>query len=55
MAKCPVCGMMVDENSAPTTLYQGRRYYFHKTQHKAMFERDPEKFLSQESTMSGHQ
>jgi YHS domain-containing protein len=54
MAKCPVCGMMVDEDSAPTTVFRGKRYYFHKAQHKIMFKRDPEKFLSQTSSMSDH-
>jgi YHS domain-containing protein len=46
--------MMVDESSAPTAEYKGKRYYFHKPEHKVMFEKDPEKFLGQPSTMSGH-
>jgi YHS domain-containing protein len=55
MAKCPVCGMMADEKSSPTLEYKGKRYYFHTPQHKLMFEKDPEKFLGKQSTMSGHQ
>ncbi len=49
MAKCPVCGMMVDENTAPTTGYKGTKYYFHKPEHKVMFEKDTEKFLNRQS------
>ena len=55
MTKCPVCGMMADENTAPTPEYKGKRYYYHTPQHKLMFEKDPEKFLSKQSTKSGHQ
>ena len=47
MAKCPVCGMMIDENTAPTTEYRGRKYYFHRPEHKVMFDKDPAKYLSQ--------
>ncbi len=54
MTKCPVCGMMVDENSAPTSLYKGKKYYFHKPQHKAMFDKDPERYLGQQKTQSSH-
>jgi YHS domain-containing protein len=46
MVKCPVCGMMADENSSPTLEYKGKRYYFHTPQHKLMFEKDPEKYLA---------
>ena len=49
MTKCPVCGMMVDENTAPTTEYKSTKYYFHKPEHKVMFVKDPEKFLNRHS------
>ncbi|NIS81070.1 MAG: YHS domain-containing protein [Anaerolineales bacterium] len=45
MANCPVCGMMVDENTAPSSEYKGETYYFMNPTHKAMFDNDPEKFL----------
>lgn len=54
MTKCPVCGMMVDENTAPSSVYKGKEYYFHKPQHKAMFDKDPGKFLGKQNTQSGH-
>jgi YHS domain-containing protein len=49
MRKCPVCGMMVDENTSPTSNYKGTTYYFHKPVHKDMFDKEPEKFLNQQS------
>lgn len=55
MAKCPVCGMMVDENTAPSSEYMGKKYYFHEPEHKVMFDKAPEKFLNQEmDEMEGH-
>jgi YHS domain-containing protein len=54
MAKCPVCGMMVDENSAPVSEYKGKKYYFHMPEHKEMFDKDPEKFLGRENVQSQH-
>jgi YHS domain-containing protein len=45
--------MMADENSS--SVYKDKRYYFHTPQHKLMFEKDPEKFLSKKSVKSGHQ
>ena len=53
MAKCPVCGMMVDENSSPSTEYKGKTYYFMSPAHQKIFETDPEKILSQQSDSSG--
>ncbi len=57
MTRCPVCGMMVDETTAPSSEYEGATYYFHKPVHKEMFDKDPEKFLSKLTdkgeTMSG--
>ena len=55
MAKCPVCGMMANENSSPSTVYKGKKYYFHIPQHKLMFEKDPEKFLGRQGAQHGHQ
>jgi YHS domain-containing protein len=49
MVKCPVCGMMVNENTAPSLEYKGETYYFMKPAHKEMFEKDPEKFLRRAS------
>jgi YHS domain-containing protein len=44
--KCPVCGMMVDKSTSPSSEYKGNTYYFHTPVHKEMFDKDPEKFLS---------
>lgn len=41
MVQCPVCGMMVDEGTAPRSEYMGKTYYFHKPAHKEMFDKDP--------------
>lgn len=47
MAKDPVCGMDVDERTAPaTTEYQGTTYYFCAPGCKKAFEKEPEKYLS---------
>ncbi len=54
MTSCPVCGMMVDENTAPSLEYKGKEYFFMGPEHKEMFEKDPEKFLGQQNAMSGH-
>lgn len=54
MAKCPVCGMMVDENTAPSFEHKGETYYFMNPIHKDMFIKDPEKFLSRSSNQSEH-
>jgi len=42
---CPVCTMDVDPKSAPKTLYQGKTYYFCTTDHKALFDATPGKFM----------
>ncbi len=54
MTSCPVCGMMVDENTAPSLEFKGKKYYFMKLANMDMFEKDPEKFLGQQNAMSGH-
>lgn len=55
MTNCPVCGMMVDEKTAPVSEYKGKKYYFHKPQHKAMFDKDPERYFVQQNIQSQHQ
>jgi len=42
---CPVCTMDVDPKSAPKSLYQGKTYYFCTTDHKALFDATPGKFM----------
>ena len=45
MAKDPVCGMQVNEQSAAgKTEYKGKRYYFCSPACKSTFERNPEKY-----------
>ncbi len=45
----PVCGMMVDPNTAPATSdYKGQIYYFCSFGCKQDFEKDPEKYLGPE-------
>ena len=47
MAKDPVCGMDVDERTAPATAeYQGTTYYFCAPGCKKVFEKEPEKYVS---------
>jgi YHS domain-containing protein len=45
MVSCPVCGMMVDERTAPSSEHGGKMYYFMNPTHKAMFDKDPERFI----------
>jgi Cu+-exporting ATPase len=43
----PVCGMLVDPNTAPATSeYNGQTYYFCSFGCKRDFDTDPEKYLS---------
>ena len=54
MAKDPVCGMDVNEETAAgKSEYQGKTYYFCSPGCKTAFDKDPEKYVSGE-TMSGH-
>ena len=47
--KCPVCGMEVTPATAGgQSEYQGRTYYFCSTEHKEAFDKNPEKYISQE-------
>lgn len=54
MTKCPVCGMMVDENTAPNLEYEGRTYYFMNEQHRDLFEDNPDKFLNRDPGEGKH-
>ncbi len=54
MTSCPVCGMMVDENTAPSLEFKGKKYYFMKLANMDMFEKDTEKFSSQPQNQDGH-
>jgi putative intracellular protease/amidase/YHS domain-containing protein len=42
---CPVCGMDVDPNTAPKSVYKQKTYYFCSQDHKAQFDAAPEKWL----------
>ncbi|HXP71144.1 MAG TPA: DJ-1/PfpI family protein [Candidatus Dormibacteraeota bacterium] len=42
---CPICGMDIDEKSAPTSIYKGHTYHFCSNDHKAVFDASPEKAL----------
>lgn len=55
MVKDPVCGMMVDPETAPAkSEYKGKTYYFCAPGCKAAFEKDPEKYLKTEEEPHGH-
>lgn len=54
MVICPVCGMMVNEKTAPSSEYKGETYYFMNPTHKAMFDKDPVKFLDKQSDQGEH-
>lgn len=45
----PVCEMKVNEATALYYTYQGKTYYFCSAVCKAMFERDPEKYILQKA------
>ena len=55
MVKCPVCDMMVNEDTAPSSEYKGKKYYFMNPIHKEMFDKAPEKFLGKHTDRSDHQ
>lgn len=55
MAIDPVCGMQVDEKSAPTTYeYQGKTYYFCAPGCKADFVEDLEKYIEKTPSHGEH-
>ncbi len=45
---------MVDEKTAPSSEYKGETYYFMNPTHKAMFDKDPEKFLDKQNDQGDH-
>jgi YHS domain-containing protein len=55
MARDPVCGMDVDEQTvAATAEYQGKTYYFCAVGCKKAFEKEPEKYINETPETSGH-
>ena len=42
---CPVCEMDVDKATAPSSVYQGRTYYFCMASHQKIFDASPARFL----------
>jgi len=49
MAKDPVCGMDVDEKTAPAqSEYKGKTYYFCAPGCKREVDKDPEKFVGKQ-------
>lgn len=55
MTQCPVCGMRVDERTAPRSEYQGKTYYFMNPIHKEIFDKDPERFVKSGTGQHGMQ
>jgi Cu+-exporting ATPase len=54
MATDPVCGMKVDENTAPATAeYQRKTYYFCSEECKTKFLQQPAKYVKQPATQEG--
>jgi len=48
-----VCGMTVNpQNAAASMNYKGQTYYFCSALCKAMFEREPEKYVKSDETIS---
>jgi YHS domain-containing protein len=48
MVQDPVCGMQVDEKrAAHTSQVQGRTHYFCSSECKQMFDREPQRYLTQ--------
>lgn len=51
MAKDPVCGMNVDERTAPAkSEYNGQTYYFCSMGCKQSFDKAPEKYVGKQTT-----
>ncbi len=49
MTKDPVCGMEVDETTAPPqSEYQGKTYYFCHPACKQAFDKQPEEYLGKQ-------
>jgi YHS domain-containing protein len=47
MSKDPVCGMDVDEKTAPKSEYKGKTYYFCAPGCKREFDKNPEKYVAE--------
>jgi len=43
---CPICQMEVDPKTAPKSAYNGRTYYFCSGDHKATFDKSPQKWTT---------
>jgi YHS domain-containing protein len=57
MAKDPVCGMDVDEQTAAgKSAYKGQTYYFCSPGCKRAFDQDPKRYLGtgEQSSQGGH-
>jgi len=51
----PVCGMEVTyETAQARSEYNGQTYYFHSLDYKEQFDRDPEKYVTQEERGTHH-
>ena len=54
MAKDPVCGMTVGENTAAVTSeYKGTKYYFCSSGCKTAFDKEPDKYVKAEGKHPG--
>lgn len=51
--KDPTCGMEVDPATALKTEYKGKTYYFCCSTCKEVFEKEPEKYVKEESETGG--
>jgi len=49
MEKDPTCGMEVDPATAPRSEYKGNNYYFCSASCKETFDKEPEKYVKEES------
>ena len=54
MKNCPVCGMVVDEKTAPSYEYRGEAYYFMNDLHMAAFKKKPERYLREKHVHEDH-
>jgi len=55
MVKDPVCGMDVDPETATLkSVYKGKTYYFCSPGCKRVFDKNPEKYVSEESSHQEH-
>ncbi|RKF22654.1 YHS domain-containing protein [Altericroceibacterium spongiae] len=45
----PVCGMNVETNTAKSSVYSGRVYYFCSAEHRDTFEAAPERYLGKQA------